>query len=104
MQAFKCKGQIESENRIKLLQNISLPEGLKIEVIILKDEPVKQQSKKYRTHTWYDEFVKNMSSSLLKQSSNEEIIKDFENLSNKVIKGFNFKNWQEMEKFMRREN
>ncbi len=58
-----------------------------------------------KTISWYQTFRKNMLKRRpeLANRTKEEIVKEFDRLSNKIAAGLHFKTLEEMEQFMRRE-
>jgi hypothetical protein len=58
-----------------------------------------------KTISWYQTFRKNMLKGRpeLANRTKEEIVKEFDRLSNKIATGLHFKTLEEMEQFMRRE-
>ena len=58
-----------------------------------------------KTTSWYQTFRKNMLKERpeLANRTKEEMVKEFDRLSNKIATGLHFETLEEMEQFMRRE-
>jgi len=91
-----------SEDIYRILEEYAQSRGLAPDALV---EKLISESIQRGTKSWYQTFREKMleKNPELANRTKEEILKEFDRLSDKIAQGIHFKSLEDMERFMRRE-